>query len=772
MFRQRARMLVWIAFLALVAGCGNAEPTAKPQAQANTPVPTSAKPAATPVPSTETPFPATAEPAPTATPTAEPDVTGHTWFKTYGANRDDVANDLLLADDGGFFIVGATNLEFGPAQQGDIYLIKTNAAGDILWEKTYGGQGYQAGATAVKTSDGGLIISGATDSVSAGGIDIHLLKVDKDGNELWSKTFGGPLDQVGAAWPMDDGGYILGGNIVDPNDPVVDDPGVAGYAGFAGRSNVYLARTDSEGKELWSRKFGGDNNVLASSGLQTPDGGFIILATIMHFPVNDDDIYLLKVDQNGNEVWSHTWGNGMSSGYDLVRTSDGNLLITGPYSPPEERDRSKRDFLFIKVDPEGNEIWTSTFGNPDIFDYGQVLAATTDGGCVAVGEAGSDLTTWDQDIVIVKVDENGKLLWKQSFEAGTHSMFGTVLQHPDGGYVVAGSMFSNRNFDIFVLKTDAQANVTAASEPAALATPALDAISLDAADRVELLRTLEGHRDRVFTLTFSGDGAYLASSSRDKTIRLWDLQSGQEVQTFNMNEVGLNGIAFSPDGRLLASADAIWDVESRQVVHALERARQAPGPVAFSPDGSLLAVAVAGQAIKLWDVTSGQVVRTFEKQADNDTFSIAFSPDGARLAASGHDGWVRLWDVESGQIAGILDHGNDSDVHDVAFSPDGSVLASGGTDYTVQLWDVASGQVLHTMWHRDGLYSVALSPSGTIVASAGVERTVRLWDAEGGGLLRTLPHDDEVMTVAFSPDGTRLASGGYDHQIYLWGIHP
>jgi hypothetical protein len=474
--------------LTLVVGCGKSEPTTTdtplppPPTQTsvpptNTPLPpaaTLAPPTATPVPpaATQTPIPPTAEPSPTAIPATEPDVTGDTWFKIYGARQNDVANGVLLADDGGYFIVGVTNLEYEPERRGDVYLIRTNAAGDILWEKTYGGEGYEAGATAFQTSDGGLIISGATNSLGAGGIDIYLIKVDQDGNELWSKTFGGPLDEVGAAWPMDDGGYMLGGNIVDPNDPVVDNPGVAGYAGFAGRSNVYLARTDSDGNVLWSRTFGGENNVLASGAVQTPDGGFVILATIMYFPDNDDDIYLLKVDENGDEVWSRTWERGMSSGYGLVQTSDGNYLVTGPYSSPDDMDRSIRDFLFVKFDAEGNEIWSSTFGDPDIIDYAQVLAATKDGGYVAAGWAVRDLITWDEDIVIVKTDESGQLLWEQIVETDAHSMFGNVLQHPDGGYVIAGSIFNGRNFDIFLIKTDSQGNLTATSEPAAAA-PAL-----------------------------------------------------------------------------------------------------------------------------------------------------------------------------------------------------------------------------------------------------------------------------------------------------------
>ena len=174
------------------------------------------------------------------------------------------------------------------------------------------------------------------------------------------------------------------------------------------------------------------------------------------------------------------------------------------------------------------------------------------------------------------------------------------------------------------------------------------------ADEVELLTTLSGHNDRVIDLAFSGDGTYIASSSLDRTIRLWDVTSRQEVDAFSMNKVGFNGIAFSPDGRLLASADAIWDVESRQVVHTLEQGRQVPGPVAFSPDGSLLAVALESQPIKLWDVASGQVLRTFAEQADDVTFRIVFSPDGTLLAAGVHGGMVRLWDVASGQSLALL----------------------------------------------------------------------------------------------------------------------
>jgi hypothetical protein len=364
----------------------------------------------------------------------------------------------LLAEDGGYFIVGTTDLVFEPERQGNIYLIRTDAAGDVLWEKTYGGPGYESGGTIYPADDGGLMIAGVTTSFGAGGMDVYLLKVDQEGNELWSKTFGGPLDEMGAAFPLEDGGYIVGGNVVDPND-IVADASAAGYGGADGRSNIYLSRTDSDGNELWTRTFGGENNVMASSALPTDDGGFVILATIMYYPESGDDICLLRVDENGDEVWSYTWEQDSTNAFELVETLDGGYLISGAYSTSDDPQAPEADYLFIKVDSQGNELWSSIFGDPDMIDYGQVLAATDDGGFVAAGERVRDFSSWDADTALVKIDENGQLLWRQVFDTSAHSMFTTLFQHPDGGYVIAGASYTGRVFNIFLTKTDADGNV-------------------------------------------------------------------------------------------------------------------------------------------------------------------------------------------------------------------------------------------------------------------------------------------------------------------------
>lgn len=396
-------------------------------------------------------------PPPSASPTPAP-VAGSTWSRTYGGNRDDVAWGVLPAEDGGYYIVGTTNLQFEPALRGDIYLLRIDAAGELLWEKKYSKGGYTEGRAIARASDGNLLISGPASLAGTGGTDIYLLRVDPDGNELEFKTFGGPLEEQGVAWPQADGGYLLAGNLVDPDD-IVADPGAAGYGGFAGRSNVYVAQADDGGNVIWSQSFGGEKNVMVTAGIQTAGDGVLLLATIMGYPKNDDDVFLLQVDAEGKEVWSRTWEEGLAGGAGLIQTADGNYLLSGSYSPPEIMDREKNDFLFIKVDSQGQEIWRQVWGDPNANDDAALLAATADGGCIAAGDTGGNLSAWNQDIALVKLDAQGQLVWRQVIKTNTHQMYGALLQHPDGGYLLAGSKARNGKFDIFVIKTDAEGRV-------------------------------------------------------------------------------------------------------------------------------------------------------------------------------------------------------------------------------------------------------------------------------------------------------------------------
>lgn len=398
----------------------------------------------------------TAVPASATVPAAiESVVPINTWNKTYGGQQNDEAWDVLLASDGGYFIVGATNVIYEPEMQGDIYLIRTDATGNAMWEKTYGGPGYDTGQGIFMAKDGSLMIVGYTNSFGAGGLDGYLINVDQDGNELWTKTFGGPLDEMTVALQLKDDRYILAGNQVDPND-FVADPSQAGYGGFAGRSNIYISNMDSSGKVLWEKTYGGDNNLLISRIIQTPDGGSLILANIELFPEPGHSIYLLKVDRCGNDVWSKTWEEGALNAYDLIATTDGNYLITGSYTPSDVTNHLESDALFIKIDPAGNEIWRRTLGDPGVIENGRVAIEDSDGGFVVAGDVMRNLTSWSSgNIAIFKIDSQGELIWKQTIETKTHSMIAD-LSHLQDGYIVTGSMWRSNQWDVFMIKTSSE----------------------------------------------------------------------------------------------------------------------------------------------------------------------------------------------------------------------------------------------------------------------------------------------------------------------------
>ncbi len=285
-------------------------------------------------------------------------------------------------------------------------------------------------------------------------------------------------------------------------------------------------------------------------------------------------------------------------------------------------------------------------------------------------------------------------------------------------------------------------------------------------------------------VAFSRDGRHLAAGSFDHKVYLWDLAAAQpHFQTLDEHTDEVYGVAYSPDGRWLATSDRKGTVLVRQAatgkVHRrLKGHRAMVHQVAFSPDSRTLATAAWDGTSRLWDVRSGRPQGVLEHSVDK-IYGLAFAPDGRTLATACSDERVRLWDLKRAKLIREFT-GNTDEVYAVAFSPDGRLLASAGNDRLVHLWRVADGQdVARLAGHTDGILSLAFAPDGRRLASASYDRTVRLWDLSkrpDGQRARALVtidgHSEFVFGTAFSADGLTLATAGWDRTARLWSLTP
>ncbi len=344
------------------------------------------------------------------------------------------------------------------------------------------------------------------------------------------------------------------------------------------------------------------------------------------------------------------------------------------------------------------------------------------------------------------------------------------------------------------------------------------------------LHTLRGHTDHVSSVAVSPNGRRIATGSSDSTLRIWDSltgdllstvkqlssvtdlayspkgdviacalddgklvlaspSTGESLRTLRHGGWGLlgymfgdfrdhaaYGLAFSPDGITLASAEAdgsvtLWDMVNFTRDHSLQAHQGKATDVAFASTGDLLVSGSSDGTIQMFDLATDEPARPLQRR-DFWADSVAYSPDGQTVATGAFGGAITLWDTSTWETIAVLE-GHLADITSLAFSPDGNLLASASTDKSVRLWDLATRRPVRTLaGHESGVTSISFSPNGGLLASASADKTVRIWDTDNGNTVAILKgHEDHVKDVSFSPDGMLLASVSADKTLRLWDIN-
>jgi WD40 repeat protein len=275
-------------------------------------------------------------------------------------------------------------------------------------------------------------------------------------------------------------------------------------------------------------------------------------------------------------------------------------------------------------------------------------------------------------------------------------------------------------------------------------------------------------------VAYSPDGRQLATASYANTTKLWDAASGQELRTLQTGTV--DQLAFSPDGTRLATsftdlpAASVWDVATGQKLLSLGGRGAGINAIAFSPDGTRLATASTDHTAKVWDAASGRVLLTLSGHTGA-VLSVAFNHDGTRLLSGSEDGTSRVWDATTGKPIFSIPTVEAARAY---FSPDGTRIATVGRDFTVRIWDATTGQPLLVLSGHSGQVSdLAFSPDGTLVATVSYDGTGRIWQVSTGQeLLALYGHSNLVQRVAFNSDGIHVATASDDGTARVWDISP
>jgi len=362
---------------------------------------------------------------------------GQEWARTYGTGG--FLGAVRQTADAGYIVSTQSNGK----------LLKLDSAGNIQWQKSYSG-----GLTSVlQTPDGGYIVGGFTEST---GGDILLMKVDPAGAVQWRKTYGGGLDDL--LWSLrltSDGGYILAGRTYSF--------GVAAGA----EHSVFLLKVDAQGNLLWSKVYGGSWRGGGESIAQLPDGGFIVVgeATLS----NDEDVLALRLDPDGNVLWWRVLkGLDFETARAVQPTPDGGFIMVVYVKA------SSAKYLVVKLGADGTVAWQKVYGKAQLSSYlrDNAIRVTPDGGYIV---AGSFTIGGQEDVLLFRLDASGNVQWAKTYGGGADERGRTVVPTADGGYLIGADL--GWGTGVWLVKVDSQGRVAPSCPPGIGASLSLKATS-------------------------------------------------------------------------------------------------------------------------------------------------------------------------------------------------------------------------------------------------------------------------------------------------------
>ena len=363
-----------------------------------------------------------------------------TFEKSYGGRYDDVANDILVLDDG-YLVVGYTE-SFGEGGK-DTYIIKLDKFGNKIYTASYGGRNSDV-ANAVVAVKGGFMITGVTNSFGNRIESLYLAKISKGGNLVWQNGYYSDKDD-----------YYKGNDLVAISDTNVLIAGSEDHIKFFDSEvNIYLNAIDSRGKRNGIKRYGGEDLERAYSIIKTDDG-YVMAGETETWGHGRSDAYIVKIDKEGNRIWHNAFGFDYDEKVnELIATSDGGYLLVGV----SDSDHRNQDGVYVvKVDKDGQKVWQSLYGSRED-DEGFGAVEVKDGFVIAGYTKGTK--NYDSDVYLFKIDKEGGLLWSRRYGGAKDDKAYAIAKLSDG-FVITGYSTSSNSYskDVYLLRVDTNGNV-------------------------------------------------------------------------------------------------------------------------------------------------------------------------------------------------------------------------------------------------------------------------------------------------------------------------